>query len=179
MSKAGACIWSPNTSALLKGKFILGSFAIFLVGGGWFFLCPSFTVFSPLTSSFFYVYPLAGWSCHSASQEKYWSIWSWSSCPGRSYRGLFMFFWYRGEMLPLLYILFWEIVILSGFTRWRFLLVISSPTYHREIPLENTARLLAKQEESFTKFSNILSIWNCCHSCLHLSSEEGKLPQAK
>lgn len=86
-------------------------------------------------------------------------------------------FWYCGEM-PLLCILLWEIVILCGLTGWRFLFVISPPTYHWEIPPENTARLLAKQEESFTKFSNIWSIWNCCHSCLHLSSEEGKFPQA-
>lgn len=86
--------------------------------------------------------------------------------------------WFCGEML-LFYILFWEIVILCGFTGWRFLFVISSPTYHWEIPPENIARLLAKQEESFTKFSNTLSIWNCCHSCFHLSSEGSKLPQAR
>lgn len=54
------------------------------------FVLPSLSsVFLPM--GFFYVYPLAGWSCHSASKEKYWPIWSWSSCAGRSYRGLFMF----------------------------------------------------------------------------------------
>lgn len=42
-------------------------------------------------------------------------------------------FWYCGEM-PLLYILFREIVMLCGFTGWRFLFVISPPTYHWEIP---------------------------------------------
>lgn len=53
MAKAGACIWVPSTSALLTGKLILVSFAVFLVRGSWFFLCPSFTVFSPLTYGLF------------------------------------------------------------------------------------------------------------------------------
>lgn len=52
----------------------------------------------------FFFYHLAGWSCHSASKGKYWFIWSWSSCPGRSYRELLMFvlvLWWNAPTLHL------------------------------------------------------------------------------
>lgn len=84
-------------------------------------------------------------------------------------------FWLCGEM-PLLF-LFWD-----SHTLWFYWVEIFICDFSSNLQLGNTlwkhCKLLAKQEESFTKFSNITNIWNC-HSCLHLSSEEGKLLQAR
>ena len=53
-AKVGVCIWTPCTSALLTGNLIVVSFAVFWGTFGWLvFLCPPFTVLSPLTYGIF------------------------------------------------------------------------------------------------------------------------------
>lgn len=61
MAMAGACIWTPYTSALRTGNFTLVSFAVVFLSDGWFFLCPSFTVFSPLTYGLFFFFLSSCW----------------------------------------------------------------------------------------------------------------------
>lgn len=57
--------------------------------------------------------------------------------------------------------------------------VFSPSTCCGETGPENTVQLLVKQADIFTAFSNILSVLNCCHSCFHQSSREGKLSRAR
>lgn len=129
----------------------------------------------------FFVYPLARWSGHPTFREEHWPTWAWSGCPGRSYRELFTFvlIWGWNGRKPLFCILFSQ----NCHTLWFFCSGIFFGDFpfncFWETPTVNTARLLVKQAENFTKFSNILSIWNCCHSCFHQSSDEVKLPQAR
>lgn len=130
--------------------------------------------------AFLFILLLDG-SGHASSREEHWPTWGWKGCPGRGYRELVTFVLILGwkGRKPLIYILFWQIAILCGFTVWGFFFVISPSTCCWETPPENTARLLVKPAEDSTKFSNILSIRKCCHSCLHQSPDEGKLPQSR
>lgn len=91
-----------------------------------------------------------------------------------SYRGLLTFVLILGwsGRKPLFYILFWQIAIFCGFNvLFLFWCVCDFPF---NLLLRHTSWKYCKttgKTESFTKFSNILSLWNCCHSYLRLSCD--------